>query len=264
MPRQGRLIAPVRPGGSNVRRRSTRWTVRHTCGLGRFDSGPLPEAPPDRRARVRTATWGWWHAMAASGARTRQRDVDAAPSALPPDRHRPRARRRIPALRLRARPRARPVRIGGQRGRRGDRGGRGLVLGGGRCSAVGSGRRPRLSPGSRRSTAEPVPGRRWHRVRHRAVAARAGPHSGLAGRRDLRGLPGRTGRSGRPAVPAPVHQLHQLRTALHRRRGPALRPADDDDGGPAAVRARAPPSTPIRPTDGSTPRPSPARTAGRP
>ncbi len=84
-------------------------------------------------------------------------------------------------------------------------------------------------------TAEPVPCRGGTEFVIEPSQRGRGTHSGLAGRGDLLGLPSRTGRSDRPAVPAPVHQLHQLRTALHRRRGSALRPPDDDHGGSAAL-----------------------------
>ena len=70
-------------------------------------------------------------------------------------------------------------------------------------------------------------------------------------------------RSGRPPIRASVHHVHQLRTALHRDHRPALRPAGHHDGRLSACATPAPPSTTIPPTGGSTPRPSPARTADR-
>ena len=68
---------------------------------------------------------------------------------------------------------------------------------------------------------------------------------------------------GRSPLPAPVHQLHQLRSALHDHHRPAVRPAVDHHGRSAAVRGVRGGVRRSRPTAGSTPRPSPARTAGR-
>ena len=84
-----------------------------------------------------------------------------------------------------------------------------------------------------------------------------------AGHRDLRRLPARVDRSCRPPIRASVHHVHQLRTALHRHHRPALRPPGHHDGRLSHVRRAAPPSITIPPTGGSTPRPSPARTADR-
>ena len=150
-----------------------------------------------------------------------------------------RAGRRVPALRLRAGHRARAGGARDQHRGRCRRRGRGHASGGDAGSAPGS-------PPTRRPLA-----RRWSprpRVPPPAaqgfviVPSRAGrrPHSGLTGRGDLRDVPGGTGGPGGPALPAPVHHLHPLRPAIHHRHRPALRPADDHDGGASPCAPTAP------------------------
>ena len=67
------------------------------------------------------------------------------------------------------------------------------------------------------------------RVHHpRQPAARTAHGAHFAGPAGLRRLPEGAFRSRRPALSVSLHQLHQLRSALHGRAGPALRPAEHD------------------------------------
>ena len=149
---------------------------------------------------------------------------------------RPRAGSRLPAVRARARPRARALGPGVQHPRRrADRGG-------------GTARRDRrLHPPRphRRAPAGPhrdglvrrrSPAGR-HRLRDRRLRPGQGTHLRLPRRRDLPGLHPRAARPRRPAPPSPLHQLHQLRTAVHHRARDPLRPLDHHDGRLPAVRA---------------------------
>ena len=100
------------------------------------------------------------------------------------------AGRRLPAVRLRHRRRARAHRLGRQHRRRRGRRGRGRPGRGRRRSAAGCATdAPPLAVVERRDESRARPSRR-HRLHHRGVQRRgAGPHAGLARRRDLRRLP---------------------------------------------------------------------------
>ena len=108
------------------------------------------------------------------------------------------------------------------------------------------------------------PGGRRHRLRDRRyVAVRRRPHARLPRRRHVRRVRRRTARPRQPALPARLRQLHQLRSAVHHHRLAALRPRQHHDGRHSRCVRTARANTTIRPTAGSTPSRSAARTAGR-
>ncbi len=143
--------------------------------------------------------------------------------------HRSRAGSRIPAVRLRPRPGARPQRVRRQRCRRRLHRGPGRRLGRrrvprGRCARV-RGWLASTTSRSPRSTVRPEAG--FSIVEQPRRPRR---HVDPAGHRRLRRLPRGDARPGRPSLRLPLHRLHELRSALHHRHRAALRPAADHDG----------------------------------
>ena len=206
---------PARPG-----RRRGRRSARSTsaCSTTAAEPGRLGADPHGLRGRAIDEAAGARRALAGlelMGARGRAATRESRPPAY--DVVRPRAGRRLPAVRLRHRHRARAHRLGRQRRRRASSSRSRATGRASTRSAAGCATTRRRWPSSRRSHDAELPPSRRHRLHHRRpthAAARAA-HPGLAGRRDLRRLPARAGRPGRPALPAPLHHLHQLRPALH-------------------------------------------------
>ena len=204
-------------------RPTPRWPRCAAHPLG-ADAAGIGEIAAEPRGHRRAA-----HVLRRHPDRRHARRRPAAPDLLrpmtartPAPRHRHRAGRRVPALRLPPRRRARAGRLASATTAPAcsstsrvtpdaDRRARAA------CSSTSRRRWPASSSVTQRSDA-PTGRRATASGSSRATTPARADGAGQRRHRHLRRLPGRGRRPGRPALPLPVHELHELRAALHDRR----------------------------------------------
>src|SRR5579883_378236 len=199
------------PNAAILRRSAMSWSLARGSDEARLIAVPRPRLERNEPSRGRATQPGHSASVRRLVCRGARHDPRGAPRDQGP---RDRPGRRLPPVRLRARPAEPTRRLRAERPRRRPRRGRGTARRRRGVRARAPERGPAARP-DRRRLERAARGDGRGPLHHRCEPEqrpRSGPR--LAGRGDLRRLPPRALRPRRPALPLPLHELHVLRPRL--------------------------------------------------